>query len=335
MGEATEQEQAEAMRAAVQARKEAAAAPAAADDDEEEEDDDEVGGGGGGGGSTRAEESPEEREALLGRLPLEDNFAREALRVELAKLDVARPGSAGRPAVVRALAAAQAWRRFGDVRWDTQAECAAAFGTTTTSLERFRARLDGTAQGDAWTRHSPDEAAPAAEAPPPLLALSSSASSSSSVATVDAPGAKRQRLPPPRYVPPPHGSTTLLPSDREPSTTAHMPFEVVAPRSANAAAVIAAAHAEREAERDVVVAAMSPTAASPAAKAAAAPSSLAAGRQKRARHLRDFAEEASEYVPRNNCHHSLPPDRIACHLHEALRLSGLARRVDPGPDISD
>ena len=114
-----------------------------------------------------------------------------------------------------------------------------------------------------------------------------------------------------------------------------MPFEVVAPRSANAAAVIAAAHAEREAERDVVVAAASPTAASPAAKAAAAPSSLAAGRQKRARHLRDFAEEASEYVPRNNCHHSLPPDRIACHLHEALRLSGLARRVDPGPDISD
>ena len=50
--------------------------------------------------------------------------------------------------------------------------------------------------------------------------------------------------------------------------------------------------------------------------------------------LRDKQSEADAYLPRLGCHCSLPPGKVACHLHEALRLSGLVVG-DPGPLASD
>lgn len=50
---------------------------------------------------------------------------------------------------------------------------------------------------------------------------------------------------------------------------------------------------------------------------------------------RDYDDEAAAYLPRNGCHYSLPPGKVACHIHEALRLSGLYAHNDPGPAASD
>jgi len=49
---------------------------------------------------------------------------------------------------------------------------------------------------------------------------------------------------------------------------------------------------------------------------------------------RDLDEECDAYLPRLGCHHSLPPNKVACRLHESLRLSGLVRH-DTGPAESD
>ena len=55
---------------------------------------------------------------------------------------------------------------------------------------------------------------------------------------------------------------------------------------------------------------------------------------RRPKRKRDMNVECEAYLPRQGCHHSLPPDKVACHLHEALRLSGLVEN-DPGPEKSD
>ena len=55
----------------------------------------------------------------------------------------------------------------------------------------------------------------------------------------------------------------------------------------------------------------------------------------RRRQPRDLDQEAADYVPRMGCHHSLPPGHVACHLHEAMRLSGEYAWIDPGPEKSD
>ena len=39
-------------------------------------------------------------------------------------------------------------------------------------------------------------------------------------------------------------------------------------------------------------------------------------------------------LARQGCHMSLPPGKVACHLHEAMRLSGLVP-YDTGPLASD
>ena len=57
----------------------------------------------------------------------------------------------------------------------------------------------------------------------------------------------------------------------------------------------------------------------------------ASRRPKRPRNIED---EAEAYLPRQGCHYSLPPGKVACHLHEALRLSGIVE-ADPGPELSD
>ena len=49
---------------------------------------------------------------------------------------------------------------------------------------------------------------------------------------------------------------------------------------------------------------------------------------------RDMRAEAAEYLPRQCCHHSLPPGKVACRLHEALRLAGTVP-FDTGPASSD
>ena len=54
----------------------------------------------------------------------------------------------------------------------------------------------------------------------------------------------------------------------------------------------------------------------------------------RRQRVRDMDKEAEEYLPRNGCHYSLPVGKVACHLHEALRLSGLYPH-DKGPLASD
>ena len=58
------------------------------------------------------------------------------------------------------------------------------------------------------------------------------------------------------------------------------------------------------------------------------------GHARRAVKKRDLDEECEQYLPREGCHHSLPPDRVACRLHEALRLSGTCV-YDAGPALSD
>ena len=49
---------------------------------------------------------------------------------------------------------------------------------------------------------------------------------------------------------------------------------------------------------------------------------------------RDLDEECEAYLPRQACHYSLPPDKVACHLHEELRRSGVVP-YDTGPALSD
>lgn len=49
---------------------------------------------------------------------------------------------------------------------------------------------------------------------------------------------------------------------------------------------------------------------------------------------RDLSGESAQYLPRQRCHNSLPPGKAACHLHEALRLSGTVP-FDTGPEASD
>ena len=49
---------------------------------------------------------------------------------------------------------------------------------------------------------------------------------------------------------------------------------------------------------------------------------------------RQLKQESASYLPRQACHMSLPPGKVACHLHEALRLSGLVAG-DQGPAASD
>jgi hypothetical protein len=54
--------------------------------------------------------------------------------------------------------------------------------------------------------------------------------------------------------------------------------------------------------------------------------------------VRDIEKELCDYVPRVGCHNSLPPGRVACHLHECGRMhDALWRSVecDPGPAASD
>jgi hypothetical protein len=54
--------------------------------------------------------------------------------------------------------------------------------------------------------------------------------------------------------------------------------------------------------------------------------------------VRDIQKELGDYVPRAGCHNSLPPGRVACHLHECGRVRGALRRsvqCDPGPAASD
>lgn len=55
---------------------------------------------------------------------------------------------------------------------------------------------------------------------------------------------------------------------------------------------------------------------------------------RRPKKKRDLDEEDERFLPREGCHHSLPPDKVACHLHEELRLSGLVP-YDTGPAVSD
>lgn len=55
---------------------------------------------------------------------------------------------------------------------------------------------------------------------------------------------------------------------------------------------------------------------------------------RRAPKKRDLAAEVEQYLPRQGCHLSLPVGKVACHLHEELRLSGLVVN-DPGPEVSD
>ena len=47
------------------------------------------------------------------------------------------------------------------------------------------------------------------------------------------------------------------------------------------------------------------------------------GRPKRSRTARDLEAEQSHYLRRTGCHNSLPEGSVACHLHEALRRSGI------------
>ena len=54
----------------------------------------------------------------------------------------------------------------------------------------------------------------------------------------------------------------------------------------------------------------------------------------RRKRVRDKEAEAEAYLPRLGCHYSLPEGKVACRLHEELRLSGLVEN-DPGPDVSD
>ena len=49
---------------------------------------------------------------------------------------------------------------------------------------------------------------------------------------------------------------------------------------------------------------------------------------------RDLQGESAEYLPRQRCHLSLPPGKVACHLHEQIRLSGTVL-LDTGPEKSD
>lgn len=46
-------------------------------------------------------------------------------------------------------------------------------------------------------------------------------------------------------------------------------------------------------------------------------------------------ETVDDYVPRLGCHYSLPPGKVACHVHEQLRLSRLFEEADSGPLPSD
>jgi len=46
------------------------------------------------------------------------------------------------------------------------------------------------------------------------------------------------------------------------------------------------------------------------------------GRANRPHRKRNLDKEATEYIPRQGCHLSLPPGRLACHRHEAQRLAG-------------
>ena len=55
---------------------------------------------------------------------------------------------------------------------------------------------------------------------------------------------------------------------------------------------------------------------------------------RRRKRMRNKEEEAEAYLPRLGCHYSLPEGKVACRLHEELRLSGLVEN-DPGPDVSD
>ena len=58
-------------------------------------------------------------------------------------------------------------------------------------------------------------------------------------------------------------------------------------------------------------------------------------RPKRSRITRDLERDAEDYVRRPGCHNSLPAGAVACHLHEAMRLSGEYAWIDPGPEKSD
>lgn len=49
---------------------------------------------------------------------------------------------------------------------------------------------------------------------------------------------------------------------------------------------------------------------------------------------RDTRAEAEAYLPRQGCHRSLPPGKVACRVHEELRLSGTIP-YDTGPAHSD
>jgi hypothetical protein len=57
----------------------------------------------------------------------------------------------------------------------------------------------------------------------------------------------------------------------------------------------------------------------------------ASGRRRKAR---DLDEECEQYLPRLGCHFSLPPGKIACHLHEEARRAG-NEPFDCGPAVSD
>jgi len=58
------------------------------------------------------------------------------------------------------------------------------------------------------------------------------------------------------------------------------------------------------------------------------------GRTQRPKKKRDLDEEAADYVPRQNCHLSLPVGKVACHLHEALRIARI-EPYDTGVAVSD
>ena len=55
---------------------------------------------------------------------------------------------------------------------------------------------------------------------------------------------------------------------------------------------------------------------------------------RRPKKKRDLDEECEKFLPREGCHYSLPPGKVACHLHEKIRLSGLVP-YDMGPAPSD
>jgi hypothetical protein len=55
---------------------------------------------------------------------------------------------------------------------------------------------------------------------------------------------------------------------------------------------------------------------------------------RRLKKKRDLDEECEQYLPREGCHYSLPVGKVACHLHEELRMSGLVP-YDSGPALSD